>query len=125
VTLGETLKTADGIAKHYMPDPSAPNSSSSPPGKPFDIQEYALVVSRINDVVTNLNQIVLNSEKIVRSDVWKQGLQDASTTADNRISNIFHQIYLTLGLTFILAVSYRFISLQLLRRAGLSGSTKP
>lgn len=118
VTLTETLKTADSIAQRYMPDPSAHTDPSGRPGKPFDIQEYAAVVSRVNDIVTNLNQIVLNSDKIVRSDVWKQGLQEASDVADNRISRIFHQVYLTLGLVFILAVCYRAISLQLLRRAG-------
>ncbi len=104
LVLGDTLKVADAIGQHFGFD--------NPPARPFDIQDYTATLTRLNEVVTNLHQLSLNADQLARSEGWKQAMQ----SADRRVDHAIFGLCLVLGLAFILAVIYRFISLRLERR---------
>jgi hypothetical protein len=109
VTLGDTLKVVDGVGLHFgMDKPSS--------GKPFDIQEYATTLTRLNEVITNAQKLTESADRLTRSEGWSKGMQDIADIADHRVDRIILRIALLLGLAFLLAVGYRVISLTLVRR---------
>ena len=106
--LGDTLKVADEVGTHLGFD--------KPPARPFDIQDYTAALLRLNDVITNLQQLSLSADQIVRSEGWRNGLRDIGNATDRSADRVFTELCLLLGLAFLLAVAYRFISIQLSRR---------
>ena len=104
LALGNTLKVADTVGQHFGFD--------KPPARPFDIQDYTATLMRLNEAVTNLQQLTFNADRLTRSDGWKQAMQ----SADRRVDHAIVGLCLVVGLVFILAVAYRFISLKLERR---------
>jgi hypothetical protein len=111
-TFSDTLKVADEIGRHYRLDQPSP----SPPGRPFDIQDYTAALTHLNEVVTNLQQLSLNADQLTRSEGWNKMVRDMTEATDRRVDRVFSRICLALGLAFILAVLYRFISLHLRQR---------
>jgi len=124
VTVGDTLKTVDGIAHRYGMDQPSPRPPSQP-SKPFDIQEYVTAVDRLNGLVTNVHSILLGADQFTRSEGWNKTLRDASDIADKRLDRLFHNLWLTLGIAFFGTLLHRFISIQMGRRPTVSPSTKP
>jgi len=108
VVLGDTLKVADAMGQHFGLD--------KPGARPFDIQDYATTLQRLNEAVTNLHQLSLSADQLVRSEGWRSGLRDLSSVADARAHRVFTLLCFVLGLGFLLAVAYRVISIQLNRR---------
>jgi hypothetical protein len=100
--------------KHVTPpDPAAP------PGRPFDITEYDAAVARVNDVVRGLNELTENTDKLAQSQSWRGGLQELSDAADRRVRFVFTNVYVALGVWFVLAVCYRLVAGRLAsRRSG-------
>jgi len=117
LVLGNTLKVADAVGQHFGLDKPSPN----PPERPFDIQDYTATLTRLNEVVTNLQQLTLNADQLSRSDGWKRTMQ----SVDRRVDHAIFGLCLVLGLAFILAVAYRFISLKLERRMTSTKQEKP
>jgi hypothetical protein len=113
LVLGDTLKVADTIGQRFGFD--------KPSARPFDIQDYTATLTRLNEVVTNLQQLTLNADQLTRSDGWKLAMQ----SADRRMDHAIFGLCLVLGLAFILAVAYRFISLKLERRLTSIKQEKP
>jgi hypothetical protein len=110
--LGDTLKVADQVGRTFGVD----KPSTNPPGRPFDIQEYTVALSRLNELVTNVHQLSLNADQLTRSEGWKNALKDMTDATDRRVDRVFSRLCVVLGFTFLLAVVYRFISLRLTRR---------
>jgi hypothetical protein len=108
VVLGDTLKVADSVGHHL--------GLTNPPARPFDIHDYTAALTRLNDVITNFQQLSLTADQLIRSESWRQGLRDITNATDRRVDRAFTRICLALGLAFLLAVAYRVISLQLSRR---------
>jgi hypothetical protein len=121
VTLGDTLKVADAIGRHYGFD----QPSSNPPARPFDIQDYTVALARLNDVVTNLHELSLNADQLAQSEGWNKMLRDMTDATDRRVDRAFSRLCLALGLAFILAILYRIISLRLQRRMMDTNREKP
>ncbi len=113
--LGDTLKVADTVGQRFGLD----KPSTAPAGRPFDIQEYAAALMRLNEVITNVHQLSLSGDQLTRSEGWRKGLQELTEATDRRVDRIFKQIWFALGLAFVLAVLYRLISLRLTRRLTL------
>ena len=88
----------------------------TPRARPFDIQDYTTALTRLNDVITNMQQLSLTADQIVRSEGWRKGLQDVTEATDRRVDRAFYRLCLLLGLGFLLAIAYRVISLKLARR---------
>ncbi len=118
LTVGDTLKTVDGIAHRYGLDQPNPHPSSQP-SKPFDIQEYITAVGRLNDVVTNVNQVVAGADQFVRSEGWAKALQDATAAADQRMDRFFRNLWITMGIALVGLVVKRYAQNQ------ISGRPKP
>jgi len=116
VVLGDTLKVADAMGQHFGLD--------NPAARPFDIQDYTTALQRLNEAVTNLHQLSLSADQLVRSEGWRSGLRAISSVADRRADHVFTLLCLVLGLAFLLAVAYRVISIQLNRRIGPPGREK-
>jgi hypothetical protein len=114
--LGDTLKVADAMGQHFGLD--------KPAARPFDIQDYTTALQRLNEAVTNLHQLSLSADQLVRSEGWRSGLRSISSVADRRADRVFALLCLVLGLAFLLAVAYRVISIQLNRRIGPPGREK-
>ncbi len=121
VVLGDTLKVAEGVGRRFGLD----QPSTQPPGRPFDIQEYATALTRLNEVVTNIQKLTLSADQLTQSEGWKKGLQDMADATDHRVDRIFHRLCLLLGLAFLLAIAYRVISLKLTRRLAPGEQVKP
>ena len=116
VVLGHTLKVVDDVGKDL--------GFTNKPARPFDIQEYTAALIRLNDVITNFQQLSLTADQLTRSEGWRNGLRDVSDITDRRVDRAFSRICMALGLAFLLAVVYRIISLQLSRRMALSAREK-
>ena len=112
LVLGDTLKEADSIGRHFGLD----QPSTSPPARPFDIHDYVAALDRLNEVVTNVYQLSSNVDQITRSAGWKRGLQDMTDATDRRVDRVFTRLCEAIGLAFILAVVYRYISLKMSRK---------
>jgi hypothetical protein len=110
--VADTLKVADGVGQHFGLD----KPSTNPPARPFDIQDYAVALTRLNEVITNVHQLSLNADHLTRSEGWKRALQDMTDATDRRVDRAFSRLCLLLGLAFILAIAYRVISIKLTRR---------
>ncbi|MGC3961631.1 MAG: hypothetical protein QM813_28015 [Verrucomicrobiota bacterium] len=121
--LNETLKVADTIGRHFGFD--QPSPAPNPAARPFDIQDYTAALVRLNEVVTNLHQLSLGADKLTRSEGWQKGLQDMTDLTDRRVDRIFVRLCVVLGLAFVLAVAYRFISLKLAHRMTATRQEKP
>jgi len=117
LVLGDTLKVADTIGQRYGLDKPSPN----PPARPFDIQDYTATLTRLNEAITNLQQLALTADRLTGSDGWKQAMR----TADRRVDHAVFGLCLVLCLAFVLAVAYRFISLKLERRMTSIHQEKP
>lgn len=105
----DTLKLVDAMGQRFgfdKPDPQ----------HPFDIREYTAAITRMNEAVTNLQQLSLSADQLIRSEGWRNGLRDVTDATDRRTDRIFNRLCLLLGLAFVLAVVYRIISIQLSRR---------
>ena len=117
-TLGDTLKVADQLGRTFGVDKPAT-------GRPFDIQDYAAALARLNEVVTNAHQLSLNAEQLTRSEGWNKALKDMTDATDRRVDRVFTRLCQAIGLAFVLAVVYRVLSLKLARRMSPSTSEKP
>ena len=115
--LSDTLKVTDTVGTHLGFD--------KPPARPFDIQDYIAAIQRLNELVTNINQLSLSADGLTRSEGWQNCLRDISNLTDRRADLVFVRLCLLLGLAFALAVAYRFISLQLTRRMTPPERDKP
>jgi len=124
VTVGDTLKTVDGIAHRYGLDQPSPRPASQP-SKPFDIQDYVTAVDRLNGLVTNVHGILIGADQFTRSEGWNKALRDTSDLADQRLDRLFHNLWLTLGIGFFGTILHRLISNQIGRRPTPSPSSKP
>ena len=118
--LEETLKVAEGVGQHFGLD----KPSTHPPARPFDIQDYTVALTHLNDVVTNMYRLSSSADQLTRSEGWKKGLQDMTDVTDRRVDRIFYRLCLLLGLAFLLAIVYRVISLKLTRRMSSSPPEK-
>jgi hypothetical protein len=107
-TLGDTLKVVDAVGKDL--------GFTNKPARPFDIQEYTAALVRLNDVITNFQQLSLSADQLTRSEGWRNGLRDISEITDRRMDRAFAKVCLAFGIAFLLAIAYRVISLQLSRR---------
>jgi hypothetical protein len=114
VVLGDTIKVADHVGHNLGLDRPPPNPPP-PPGRPFDILEYTIALQHANEVVTNLNALSVNADQLTRSAGWQKALQDMTDATDRRVDRVFTRICVALGLAFVLAVAYRFISLKMTR----------
>jgi len=119
--LGDTLKVADDVGRHFGLD----QPSTNPPARPFDIQDYTATLTRLNEVVTNLHQFSLGADQFTRSEGWKKVLQDMTDATDRRVDRAFSRLCWALGFAFILAVAYRVISLRIERRTARTVEEKP
>ena len=115
--LGDTLKVVDTVGQHFGFD--------KPPARPFDIQDYNATLTRLNEAVTNLQQLTLNADQLAQSEGWKRTVQSLTESADRRVDHAIFGLCLVLGLAFILAIAYRFISLKLERRMTSIKQEKP
>jgi hypothetical protein len=115
--LSDTLKVTDTVGTHLGFD--------KPPARPFDIQDYIAAIQRLNELVTNINQLSLSANGLTRSEGWQNCLRDISNLTDRRADLVFVRLCLLLGLAFALAVAYRFISLKLTRRMAPAERDKP
>jgi len=95
---------------------SKPGDPPAPPGRPFDITEYGTTAGKVNDLVRGLNQLTENTDRLSQSQGWRGGLHELSDAADRRVRFVFTNIYIALGLGFVLAVCYRFIATRLAAR---------
>jgi len=91
-----------------------------PGARPFDIQDYLAVLTRLNEVVTNVHQLSSSADQFSRSEGWQRFLKDMTDATDRRMDSAFVRICQALGLAFLLAVVYRVVSLQLKRRMTLT-----
>jgi hypothetical protein len=120
VVLRDTLKVGESVGQHFGLD----KPSTNPPARPFDIQDYAVVLARLNEVLTNAQRLSLSAEQITRSAGWNKGVQDVRDLADTRLDHALHNICLALAFGFALAVAYRVISLTLARRMAVVNREK-
>jgi len=119
--LQQTLQVADQVGHHLgINEPSA-----HPSAHPFDIQDYTIAFTRLNEAVTNLNQLSLNANQFGRSEAWTKGLKDLSDAADRRVNRIFIRLCLLVILAFVLGVIYRVITIRLMVRAQSHSSRTP
>jgi hypothetical protein len=118
-SLSETLKVADAVGKDFGFDKFDPKK------RPFDIQDYTTTFQRLNELVTNINQLSLSADQLARSQGWQNVLRDIGNLTDRRADIVFVRLCLLLALAFVLAIAYRFISLQLTRRMALREKDKP
>ena len=121
LVMGDTLKVGEGVGQRFGFDKPSPN----PPARPFDIQDYTIALARLNDVITNLHHLTSNADQLTQSEGWKKALKDMSDVTDRRVDRAFRSLCLLLGLAFLLAVAYRFISLKLARRMTSSNREEP
>lgn len=84
--------------------------------RPFDIQEYNVALTRLNDLVTNLRELSVSADQLASSEGWRRGLRDITDATDRRTDRIFLRLCLTLVFAFLLAVAYRVIAIRLHRR---------
>jgi hypothetical protein len=117
MSLDDTLKVADGVGQRFGWD--------KPSARPFDIMDYATVLSKLNEAITNAQQLSLSADQITRSGGWHQGVQDVTDLADRRLDRALRNICLALGFAFVLAVAYRVISFILARRMAPVDRAKP
>jgi hypothetical protein len=108
VTLDTTMRTADAIVGRYY-TPPAPGASGAPPGRPFDIREYTATLSKLEDVVSGVNQLASNGDHLLQS----PGVENLTALADARIDRLFFHVYVTVGLIFLLGLGFRFIAARL------------
>jgi hypothetical protein len=66
-----------------------------------------------------LLQLSVSADQLTRSEGWRNGLRDVTNATDRRADRVFTELWLAIGLTFVLAVAYRIISIQLGRRMGV------
>jgi hypothetical protein len=121
LVLGDTLKVVGGVGQQFGLD----KPSTNPPGRPFDIQDYAAALIRLNEVITNAQQLSVSADQMVRSPGWNNAMQDVRELADRRLDRALRNVCLAFGLAFVLAVIYRVISLTMARRMAPSDRTKP
>lgn len=122
-TVGETLKTVDGIAHRYGLDQPSPRPATQP-SKPFDLQEYVTAVDRLNGLVTNVHGILSSADRFTRSEGWNKALLDASDMADKRLDRLFRNLWITLGIGFFGAILHRWIAPSIGRQPSHSPSPK-
>lgn len=121
LVLGDTIRVADTVGQHFGLDKPAPAST----GRPFDIQDYNATLSQLNTVLTNLQQLTVNADQLTRSEGWNHTVQSLTESADQRVDHLILRLGEVLLLAFLLAVAYRFISLQLQRRYAPKSLEKP
>jgi hypothetical protein len=112
LVLSDTLKVGEAVGQRFGLD----KPSTNPPARPFDIQDYAAALARLNEVITNAHQLSLSADQITRSPAWAKGIQDVRDVADRRLDHALLNLCLALAFGFVLAVAYRIISLKLARR---------
>jgi hypothetical protein len=120
LALSTTLKVSEGVGQRFGLD----KPSANPPARPFDIQDYAAALTRLNEVITNALRLSLSADEITRSQGWNKGVGDVTNLADRRLDRALRNICLALAFGFVLAVAYRVISLQLTRRMGTANREK-
>jgi hypothetical protein len=111
-SLNETIRVADEVGRRFGLD----QPSTNPPARPFDIQDYAAALARLNEVITNAEQLSLNADRITRGPGWNKGMQDFKDAADQRLDHALRNICVALCFGFVLTVLYKVISLLLARR---------
>jgi len=115
--LSDTLNIAERVGKTFHFD--------EPGGRRFDIMEYEATLSRLNEVVTNVHQFSLGADQIAQSEGWKKALRDMTDATDRRVDRAFSRLCLALGLAFLLAIAYRFISIRMTKAAGRTVREEP
>src|SRR5262249_22235667 len=93
VALSDTLKIADQVGRQFHLD----QPSTNPPARPFDIQDYTVALTRLNEVVTNVHQLSLGADQLTRSEGWKKALQDMTDVTDRRVDRVFSRLCVALG----------------------------
>jgi hypothetical protein len=115
--LSDTLKVGGEVGHRFGLDRT--------PQRRFDIQDYANVLARLNEAITNAHQLALGADQMTRSPVWAQMMQDVSAATDRRLDRALRNICLALAFAFVLAVAYRVISLKLGRKMSSREREKP
>lgn len=110
--VSDTLKAVDDVGQRF----GLAKMLTNPPARPFDIQDYTAALMRLNEVVTNVQQLSVSADQLVRSEGWQKALRDMTDATDRRVDRVFGRLCLALGLAFLLAIAYRVVSLRLTRR---------
>jgi hypothetical protein len=116
VVLADTLRVGEGIGLRF--------GFNRTPRRPFDIQDYADVLVRLNEAITNAQQLALGADQLTSSPAWARLMQDVSSAADRRLDRALRNICLALVFAFVLAILYRVISLKLAQRTSLAEREK-
>jgi hypothetical protein len=119
-TAQSTIKTADTVASRYYVPTTSP---STQPGKPFDINDYNTLVSKVDDVVNGLNRLADSADNSSRSHPWEPMLKAVSDLADRRVEMVFRRIYGMIGL--IVAGSIAFLLAKRALFTSKRGGEKP
>jgi hypothetical protein len=112
LALSETLKVAEQVGRRFGLD----QPSTNPAARPFDIQEYANALERLNEVITNAHQLSMSADQITGGAGWNRGIRQVTAAADSRLDLALRNICVALAFAFFLAVAYRAVSLKLAAR---------
>jgi hypothetical protein len=107
-TFNQTLRDLDAVGRHYRFD--------QPGARPYDIEDYIVTLTRLNDVVTNLEQLSLDADQLAQSKGWQHAVKDLTDATDRRVDRAFSRLCVLLGIAFVLAIIYRIISIKLTKR---------
>lgn len=106
-----TLKVADLVGQRFGLD----KPSTNPPGRPFDVREYTETLMRLNEVITNVQDLTLRADGVAKSEGWRKGMQDVGELTDRRVDRVFSRLCMAIGLAFVLAVIYRVVVVKIIR----------
>jgi hypothetical protein len=145
-SLSQMLTTADALFARYdngrriapsstQPSLLAPPStqpllmalSSSDAGHPFDVREYTQGVKELSSAIDQMNLMLKSSDELLASPNWDRRIRELGDSADGRIAvaaqqsrivtdRMFLQLYVALGLLFVLLILYRLLGYVLARR---------
>jgi hypothetical protein len=104
IALGDTLKVVDTVSAKFKSDKPEPADA-----KPFDIKEYQRTAEEVTKIVGEVNLLMNN----LQGEGMGKRTAELQKLADSEIDHLAWRIAQLVILLFVLALSYRFISIRM------------
>ena len=131
ISVNEMLKTADSlIARFDKPDTISTTQSTQvtqAESHHFDIRDYTEAIQELAVTVEKVNDVIKSSDELLKSSGWDRRIDQVNLSADDRmkmastqsqllVKEVFRGIYFAIGFLFAMLILYRVITFLFARR---------
>ena len=128
ISVNEMLKTTDSLIARF----DRPDTTTQPiqeESHPFDIREYTEAIQELAVTMDRMNDVIKSSGELLESSGWDRRIDQVNQSVDDRIkmaseqsqllvNEVFRGVYLAIGILFAMLILYRIVTFLLRRRLG-------